>query len=126
MYCIALWGANRSAGERKALQRVITTAQKITGCSLPSLADLFSSCCLSKSANILKDPSNPGHQQFNLLPIGRRFRSITSQTDRFKNSFYHRATCELNTTQQQHGLFGTCVDSSLSTSKIDPLEIADG
>ena len=77
-------------------------------CPLPSLEDLFSSCCLSRAADILKDPSNPGHPLFDLLPSGRRFRSIKSPTNRkLMNSFYPRAIRELNTAE--HWLFGTRV-----------------
>ncbi len=63
------------------LQRVVNAAQKIVSCSLPSVEDLFSSRCLSRAA-ALKDPSHPGHHLFELLPSGRCFRSIKSQTNR--------------------------------------------
>uniref|UniRef100_A0A8C6XGX8 Coiled-coil domain containing 13 n=1 Tax=Naja naja TaxID=35670 RepID=A0A8C6XGX8_NAJNA len=41
---------------------------KIMGCS--SLEELYSSHCLKKVQNILKDPSHPGHPCFELLPSG--------------------------------------------------------
>lgn len=94
-YCISVWFASCSAADRRALQRVISTTQKIIGDSLPSLEQLFNLCCLSRAANILKDPSHPGHHLFVQLPSGRRFRSIASRTNRFKNSFYPRAVREL-------------------------------
>jgi len=96
-YCIPVWYAGCSAADRRALQRVINTAQKNIGCSLPSLEDLFSSRCFSRAAKILKDPFHPGHHLFDLLPSGRRFRSIKSRTNRLTNSFYPRAIRELNT-----------------------------
>lgn len=34
---------------RRALQRVIDTAQKITGCSLCFLEDFYHCCCLSRA-----------------------------------------------------------------------------
>lgn len=95
-YCITTWYASCSAADRRALQRVINTAQKITGCPLPSLKDIFSSRCLGRAANILKDPSHPGHNLFHLLPSGRRYRSFKTRTNRLRDSFYPIAIRELN------------------------------
>lgn len=66
-YCISTLYASCSAADRRELQRVINTAQKIIGCALCSLQDIFSSRCLTRSANILRDPS---HHSFALLPSG--------------------------------------------------------
>ncbi|KAI4894933.1 hypothetical protein NFI96_022975 [Prochilodus magdalenae] len=69
-YCISTWYSSCSVAERRALQRVINTAQKIIGCPLPCLEDLFSSRCLSRAATNLIDPFHPGHHLFDLLPFG--------------------------------------------------------
>ena len=82
-YCNCVWFGSCTAAERKALQGVVRTAQKIIGCSLPSLADLDSSCCLRKAHSILKDLYHPGH--FKLLPSGRRYRSLKAGTNYLKN-----------------------------------------
>ena len=55
-YCISVWYTGCSAVHRRALQRVINIAQKITACSLPSLEDLFSSRCLGRAADTHKRP----------------------------------------------------------------------
>jgi hypothetical protein len=39
--CITAWYGNCSASERKALQRVVRTAQYITGAKLPAIQDLY-------------------------------------------------------------------------------------
>ncbi|KAF7657317.1 hypothetical protein LDENG_00028710, partial [Lucifuga dentata] len=96
-YCISVWFASCTAAERKALQRVITTSQKIIGCPLSSLEDLYSSSCLKKAQSIIKDPFHPGHSLFELLPSGRCFRTLKLQTNRLKNSFYPKAINALNT-----------------------------
>ncbi len=75
-YCICVWFSSCTAAERKALQRIITTAQKVIGCPLPSMEELNSSCCLLKAQKILKDPSHPGQSLFELLPSGRRYRVL--------------------------------------------------
>ncbi|KAK3550786.1 hypothetical protein QTP70_005472 [Hemibagrus guttatus] len=59
-----------TVAQRKALQRVINTAQKILGCPLLTLEELHSSGCLKKAQNIIKDTSHPGHHLFELLPSG--------------------------------------------------------
>ncbi|XP_077471517.1 uncharacterized protein LOC144085767 isoform X2 [Stigmatopora argus] len=48
--------AGSTDADRKAMQRVINTAQKIIGCSLPSLDDIASHRYLSRAVNIARDP----------------------------------------------------------------------
>ncbi|KAI4884870.1 hypothetical protein NFI96_029910, partial [Prochilodus magdalenae] len=69
---ITTWYGSCTAIERKALQRVVRTAQYITGVQLPNLLDLYTSCCLRKTRKILKDSTNPSHCLFSQLPSGRR------------------------------------------------------
>ena len=95
-YCICLWYNSCTADQRKKLQRVIKTAQKIVGCPLPSLEDLHRSRSSRKTQNILMDSTHPGHSLFHLMPSGRRYRSISSGTSRFCNSFYPSAVVTLN------------------------------
>ncbi|KAK0134550.1 hypothetical protein N1851_029819 [Merluccius polli] len=75
-FCITAWYAGCSAADRKALQRVIGSAQKIIGCPLPSLEELAESRCLNSNRSIFKDSAHPAHHLFNLLPSGRRFRTL--------------------------------------------------
>ncbi|KAF4090223.1 hypothetical protein AMELA_G00049450 [Ameiurus melas] len=54
------WSTNTTVLlQRKALQRVVTTAQKIIVCPLPSLEDLYSSRCLKKSPEHTKRSTSP-------------------------------------------------------------------
>ncbi|XP_030283157.1 uncharacterized protein LOC115587459 [Sparus aurata] len=59
--CVTVWYANCSVSEQKALQRVVKTAQRITGSSLSSIEALQSKRCLRKARSIVKDcsPSSP-------------------------------------------------------------------
>ncbi|XP_071353023.1 uncharacterized protein [Trachinotus anak] len=95
-YCITAWYAGCSAADRRALQRVVCTAQKITGCSLPSLEDIANSRYLSRAGNIIKDPSHPCNHLFDLLPSGRRYRSHKTRTNRLRDSFFLRAITAVN------------------------------
>ncbi|KAL0190088.1 hypothetical protein M9458_017187, partial [Cirrhinus mrigala] len=68
---ITVWYGNCSAADRKTLQRTVNTAAKIIGAPLPSILDIFLARCSSKASSIVKDPSHPSHNLFQLLPSGR-------------------------------------------------------
>ena len=70
--CITAWYSNCSASECKALQRVVRTAQHITGAKLPDIQDLYTRRFQRKSPKIVKDSSHPSHRLFSLLPHGKR------------------------------------------------------
>ena len=95
-YGITVWYANCAAKDRKTLQGVIKTAGKIIGCPLPSLEDIATSRGLNRARSIMADPSHPGHSHFQLLPSGRRYRSLGSRTNRLRNTFYPWAIRLLN------------------------------
>ncbi len=74
--CFTVWYRNCSAADRKTLQQTMNTAAKIIGAPLPSILDIFLARCSRKATSIAKDPTHPSHSLFQLLPSGRRFRSI--------------------------------------------------
>ncbi len=86
--CITAWFGNSTAGNRKALQRVVRTARHIVGGELPSLQDIYTRRCMRKARRIIKDSSHPSHRLLSLLPSGRRLRSIRSRTSRLRDSFF--------------------------------------
>ncbi len=57
--CITAWFGNSTAGNRKALQRVVRTARHIVGGELPSLQDIYTRRCIRKARRIIKDSSHP-------------------------------------------------------------------
>ena len=77
--CVTVWYGNCSVSDRKALQRVVKTAQRIIGSSLPSIEAVQHMRCLRKAPGICKDCSHPNHRLFTLLPSGRRCRSLRTQ-----------------------------------------------
>jgi len=83
-YCITAWYANCTVAERKNLQRVINTAQHITGCPLLSLEDIASTRCVRRARVITTDPSHQGQHLFTLMPSGRRYMCFKSRTSRLK------------------------------------------
>ncbi|KAK3507270.1 hypothetical protein QTP70_013530 [Hemibagrus guttatus] len=57
---ITVWFAAATAREKAKLQRVIHSAEKVIGCSLPSLQELYVSRSRRRAAKIAADPSHPG------------------------------------------------------------------
>ena len=76
-----------SASDRKALQRVVRTAQYITGAKLPAIHYLYTRRCQRDALKIVKDPSHPSHRLISLIPHGKRYRSAKYRTTRLLNSF---------------------------------------
>ncbi|KAI4905318.1 hypothetical protein NFI96_031947, partial [Prochilodus magdalenae] len=70
--CITVWYGSCTAYDRKALKRVVRTAESIIGSKLPDLQDIYLSHCLRKILKIRLDCSLPAHGLFTLLPPGRR------------------------------------------------------
>ncbi len=67
--CITAWFGNSTAGNRKALQRVVRTARHIVGGELPSLQDIYTRRCIRKARRVIKDSSHPSHSLLSLLPL---------------------------------------------------------
>ncbi len=78
------------------VQRTVNTAAKIIGAPLPSILDIFLTRCSSKAKSIVEDPTHPSHSLFQLLPSGRRYRSIRARSARLLNSFFPQAVRALN------------------------------
>ncbi|TWW56579.1 hypothetical protein D4764_08G0005660 [Takifugu flavidus] len=94
---ITVWFAGATARDRLRLQRVVRAAEKVIGCRLPSIQDLYISRTRRCAGRITADPSHPGHGLFSPLPSGRRLRSIRTKTSRYMNSFFPSAIRLLNT-----------------------------
>ncbi|KAI3361784.1 hypothetical protein L3Q82_002121 [Scortum barcoo] len=70
--CITVWGGSYTVHNRKALQRIVRTAERIIGVPLPSLQDLYTTRLTQKAITIVNDASHPAHSLFSLLPSGKR------------------------------------------------------
>ncbi|KAI4890117.1 hypothetical protein NFI96_010763 [Prochilodus magdalenae] len=73
------------------LQRIIRSAEKITGVKLPTLMDLHTSRTRKQGEKIITDPSHPGHHLFQRYPSGQRFSQIRIKTTRLQRSFFRHA-----------------------------------
>ncbi|XP_073669588.1 uncharacterized protein [Paramisgurnus dabryanus] len=95
-YGMTAWYANSTGKDRKSLDRVIRSAEKIIGLPLHRLDDIYTIRCLRRAHNILQDETHPSKHLFSLLPSGRRYRALRARTSRLQNSFIPRAITELN------------------------------
>ncbi len=87
-YCCTVWFASCTAEDRKTLQRVVRTAERVIGTTLPPLSEIYAGRLHRKASSISKDPTHPGHQLFTTLPSGRRYRALGARTNRLLHSFY--------------------------------------
>jgi hypothetical protein len=94
--CITAGYGNCTASDRKALQRVVRTAQYIPGAKLPAIQDLYTRRCQRKALTIVKYSSYPSHRPFSLLLHGKWYRSAKSRSKRLLYSFYHQAVTLLD------------------------------
>ncbi len=118
--CITAWFGNSTAGNRRALQRVVRTARHIVGGELPSLQDIYTRRCTRKARRIIKDSSHPSHRLLSLLPSGRRFRSIRSRTSRLRDSFFPQANEQSEITHLHHTpTHTTCHALQFNTVQLD-------
>ena len=93
---ISIWYAAATAKDKGRLQRIIRYSEKVIGCNLPSLQDLYASRIRRRAGKIVADSSHPGHNLFETLPSGRRLRAIRTKTSRHKNSFFLSAVSLIN------------------------------
>ncbi|TKS69442.1 hypothetical protein D9C73_003506 [Collichthys lucidus] len=94
---ITIWYAAATAKDKDRLQRVIRSAEKVIGCNVPLLQDLYTSRTLRCAGKIVADPSHPGHKLFETLPW--KLCSIRTRTLCHKNSFFPSAASLINKTR---------------------------
>lgn len=68
---ITVWYGNWNASNHRALQRIVWTAERIIGSSLPSLQGIYTWHWICKAISIMADPHHLSHQLFTPLPSGR-------------------------------------------------------
>ncbi len=96
---ITVWFTSATKSDLKRLRRVVRTAERIIGTTLPTLQELYLSRVSKRAGKITLDPSHPAHSLFELLPSGRRYRALSTRTTRHRNSFFPQAIHLMNTWQ---------------------------
>ena len=95
-FSIIIWFDSITVTQRKKLNTIVRTANRITGCDLPSLESLYLTRTQNRAKKIVDDVSHPASHIFQMLPSGRRYRSVKAGTTRTRNSFFPRAVNILN------------------------------
>ncbi len=88
---ITVWFSSATKSDLRRLRRVVRTAERIIGTTLPTLQELYLSRVSKRAGKITLDPSHPAHSLFELLPSGRRYRALCTRTTRHRNSFFPQA-----------------------------------
>ncbi len=83
---ISVWFSSATKYDFRRLRRVVRTAERIIGTTLPTLQELYLSRVSKRPGKITLDPSHPAHSLFALLPSGWRYRALSTRT-RHRNSF---------------------------------------
>ncbi|XP_061772975.1 uncharacterized protein LOC133563064 [Nerophis ophidion] len=71
--------------DEHGLQCMVRAAEKVIGCKLKPLQDLFSSRTGRRVGRITADSSHPGHKLFSPIPSGRRLQSIQTHLSHPQN-----------------------------------------
>ncbi|KAI5086515.1 gastrula zinc finger protein XlCGF28.1-like [Silurus meridionalis] len=93
---ITSWFGNSTMQDRRALQRVVQSAERTIHTKLPDLQDIYSTRCRTRARKIVKDLSHPNNGLFSLLRSGKCFRSLKANTERMRRSFFLQAIRCLN------------------------------
>ncbi len=78
-YGLLVWFSSCTAAEQQMIQMVVKTAGKIIRTVLLEVSTVYTSRCLRRTHNILRDRFHPAHFLFHLLPSGRRYRSLQAR-----------------------------------------------
>lgn len=93
---ITIWYNGATKQLLKKLERVIKNAGYITGANLDNLYTIYSKRVLKRTRSIMDDVNHPAHSLFQMMPSGRRLRSMPARTERMKLSFYPSAIRTFN------------------------------
>ncbi len=94
---ITVWFSSATKSDLRRLRRVVRTAERIIGTTLPTLQELYLSRVSKRTGKITLNPSHPAHSLFELLPSGRRYRALSTRTTRHRNSSFPQAIHLMNT-----------------------------
>ncbi len=94
---LTVWFSSATKSDLRRLWKVVRTAERIIGTTLPSLQELYLYRVRKRAGKITLNPSNPAHSLFELLPSGRLYRALSTRTTRHRNSFFPQAIHLMNT-----------------------------
>ena len=72
---------------RVPLDRIVRSASKTIGTTLPTVDELYEIYMMKKTRDILKDTSHPLHEFYHVAQSGCRYISERTRTNRYRNTF---------------------------------------
>ena len=90
-FSFSVWYGNATLEDKRLLNSVVKAAERIIGCKLPSMEDIYLSRTVRRASKIMKDSLHPANPLFQTMPSGRRLRSIRCTSKRCGNSFFPSA-----------------------------------
>ncbi len=105
---ITVWFSSATKSALRRLQRVIRTAKRIIGTTLPTLQWLYLSRVSKRAGKITPDPSHLAHSIFELLPSGRCYRALSTRMTRHRNTFFPKQSISW-TLDIKHGTHSTII-----------------
>ena len=76
---ISVWCGGLSREDKEKLNKIVKTASKIISTDLPSLDIIYYQRVINRATLIANDTTHPAHSLFQLLPSGRRYRSLKAK-----------------------------------------------
>ncbi|KAI4889703.1 hypothetical protein NFI96_019403 [Prochilodus magdalenae] len=120
--CITVWYGSCTAYHRKALKRVVTTAEPIIGSKLPDLQDIYRSRCLRKIQKIRVGCSHPAHDLFILLLSGR---SHNYRATRANPLMFASSGVRLGSSMRAGSVYGGAGGSGVRISSASSFDLSD-
>ena len=96
LYCSTCFFTMLSVTNLAKLTRITKTAAKIIGLPTPNLTELNNRSITRIANSIAQDTSHPLNKYINLLPSGRRYRTLKFNRARFRKSLVPAAIEVLN------------------------------
>ncbi len=88
---ITVWFSSATKSDFRRLRRIVRTAERISGTTLPAFQELYLSRVSKRAGKITLDPSHPAHSLFELLPSGWCYRALSTRTTKHRNGFFAQA-----------------------------------
>ena len=86
-FSVICWYGNCTTASKTKLTQIILTCQKLGLTNVSSLENLYCKSALQRCEVITTDKTHPLHNMYQMLPSGRRMRSVRCRTKRYSDSF---------------------------------------
>ena len=86
-FSVICWYGNCTTASKTKLTQIILTCQKLGLTNVSSLENLYCKSALQRCELITTDKTHPLHNMYQMLPSGRRMRSVRCRTKRYSDSF---------------------------------------